>query len=372
VSRDYYEVLGVPRSASPEEIKKAYRRLARENHPDRNPGDRAAEERFKEIGEAYAVLSDSEKRKRYDQFGTADPGPGGGGAGEAGFGPQDFGFGNINDIFDAFFGGGRTTGGVARGRDLQTEMALTLEECFKGVEKEIRLSRVVTCRRCAGSGAKPGSPISTCPRCGGQGQVQSRRQTPFGQFVTSQPCPECHGSGRRIERPCSECRGAGRVRSSDAIRVNIPPGVSDGSQVRLSGKGEAGPQGAPPGDLYIVIRQKPHPLFTREGPDLHFDLLVSYAELALGVQVEVEGIDGPAELHVPAGTQVEDVVRVRGRGMPQVRGRGRGDLVGHIRVTVPRSVSGRERELLEELRKIEAKEPKSTAKGFFRRVRDAL
>lgn len=370
MSRDYYEVLGVARTASEDELKKAFRRLAREYHPDRNPGDKAAEEHFKEINEAYSVLSDSEKRRRYDQFGTAEAGAGPEGAG---FGSQDFGgFGNINDIFDAFFGGGRSQAGPQRGRDLQTEIVLTLEDCFKGVERDVRLSRIISCRRCGGSGAEPGSSVETCPRCHGQGQVSSRRQTPFGQFVTTEPCPECHGRGRRVTRPCTACRGAGRVRSSDTVKVRIPAGVGEGSQVRLTGQGEAGPEGGPAGDLYIVIHQKPHPLFTREGADLHFDLLVSYPEMALGVQVEVQGIDGPAMLEVPGGTQPEDVVRVRGRGMPQIRGRGRGDLVGHVRVEVPRSVSGRERELLEELRRLERREAKSSAKGFFRRVRDAL
>jgi len=262
--------------------------------------------------------------------------------------------------------------GPLRGQDLQTEIALTLEECFTGVERDIRLTRVASCPRCGGSGAEPGTSSDTCPRCRGTGQIQARRQTAFGQFVTAQPCPECRGTGRHIPHPCTECRGAGRTRITQTITARIPPGVAEGSRVRLVGEGEAGARGGGPGDLYLIVRERPHALFVRRGEDLHFNLTVSYPEAALGVEVEVQGIDGPVSLSVPAGTQPEQEVRSRGKGMPHVRGRGRGDLVAHVKVEVPKSLSARERKLLEELRGIEAGQSRRAGKGFFRRAKDAL
>ncbi len=369
--KDYYQVLGVPRGASEEEIKRAFRRLARENHPDRNPGDKAAEERFKEVNEAYSVLSDPPKRQQYDLYGTAD----GASQAGAGFGGQGFGdanFGNLGDIFDAFFGGGRSqSSGPVRGQDIQTQLVLTLEECFSGVERKLRLGREEACPRCMGSGAEPGTRVTRCPRCGGQGQVSTRRQTAFGAFVSSTPCPTCRGRGQVVERPCVQCRGSGRAHIERTISVRIPPGVGEGARVRISGEGEMGARGGPPGDLYVLIREKPHPRFLRQGADLVTDLNLTYPDLVLGTELEVDTLDGPCRLAVPAGSAVGQEIRIRGRGMPQVRGRGRGDLVARLSVEVPRQVSARERELLRELAELSGRHGRSKD-SFFKRVRDAL
>ncbi len=369
--KDYYQLLGVARTASEDEIKKAFRRLARENHPDRNPGDSAAEDRFKEINEAYSVLSDPQKRQQYDTFGSADGAQSqAGGFGGQGF--QDANFGNLGDIFDAFFGGGRgQASGPQRGQDIQTQIVLTLEECFSGVEKKLRLGREEACPRCAGSGAEPGTKPNRCPRCDGRGQVSSQRQTPFGAFMSTTPCPTCRGRGQVVERPCVQCRGSGRAHVERSITVRIPAGVAGGARVRISGEGEMGGRGGPPGDLYVLIREKAHPRFERQGADLLIDLHLSYPDLALGTELEVETLDGPCRVAVPSGTAVGQQIRVRGRGMPQIRGRGRGDLIARVGVEVPRQVSARERELLQELAELSGRHGRSKD-SFFKRVRDAL
>ncbi len=369
--KDYYQLLGVARTASEDEIKKAFRRLARENHPDRNPGNKAAEDRFKEINEAYSVLSDPTKRQQYDTFGSAD-GPQAGAGGFGGQGFQDANFGNLGDIFDAFFGGGRgQAAGPQRGQDVQAQVVLTLEECFSGVERPLRLARDEACPRCSGSGAEPGTKPSRCPRCQGLGQVSSRRQTPFGSFVSTMPCPTCHGLGRVVERPCVQCRGSGRSHVQRSITVRIPAGVGDGARVRISGEGEMGTLGGSPGDLYVLIREKPHARFAREGADLLLDLHLSYPDLALGTELEVDTLDGPCRVAVPAGTAVGQQIRIRGRGMPQLRGRGRGDLIARVGVEVPRQVSARERALLTELAELSGRHGRGKD-SFFKRVRDAL
>jgi molecular chaperone DnaJ len=370
VAKDYYEVLGVPRTASEDEIKKAFRRLARQYHPDRNPGDPEAENKFKEINEAYSVLSDPEKRRNYDQFGSAEgPGPFGAGGGGGGF--QDFGFGDLGDIFDAFFGGGRRqpTGPVP-GEDVTVEIDLTLEEAYRGVSREIRLQRVEVCETCQGTGSRSRQAPRPCPQCGGRGSVSVARDTPFGRFVSTQTCPTCRGSGRVIADPCPDCRGLGRRRVPRTVKVHIPAGVGEGTRVRIPREGGVGERGGPNGDLYIIVHELPHPRFVRNGLDLVTEESISYAEAALGTEVAVEHLDGTTErVRVPEGTQPGEEFRLRGRGMPSPRGRGRGDLVVRVRIAVPKSLSREERELLTRLRDLEKGREE---KGFFGRVKDAF
>lgn len=374
MARDYYEVLGVARGASDDEIKKAFRGLARKYHPDHNPGDKAAEERFKEIGEAYSVLSDPEKRQRYDQFGTAD-GPQGGAGGFGGFG--GFGgqspFGDIGDIFDAFFGsggGGARRSGPARGDDLRVDMELTLEECFSGIERDVRVSRMENCAACHGTGGKGGAAATVCPTCRGAGQVQQVRDTPLGRFATARPCPTCHGTGSHVDDPCPTCRGAGRVRRQRTLKVRIPAGVGDDARVRLTGEGEPGERGGPPGDLYVFIHERRHERLRRSGADLRMELQVGYPDAALGQEFELQGIDGPVKLHLPEGTQPGQEVRLRGKGMPHLRGGGRGDLVVEVHVQVPKRLSAEERELLQRLRDVH--KGGDDDRGFFGKVKDAF
>ncbi len=375
MAKDYYEVLGVPRGASEEEIKKAFRRLARQYHPDMNPGDKGAEEKFKEIGEAYSVLSDAEKRSRYDQFGSAD-GPGAGFGGQGPFGGGQNPFGDIGDIFDAFFGGGGGGGGAARrtgparGEDLRVDVELTLEDCFHGVERELRVQRQEACEACHGTGGKDGQQPTRCTRCGGSGQVQQARDTAFGRFVTARPCPTCHGAGQTVAEACPVCRGSGRQRRSRTLKVRIPPGVGDGARVRISGEGEPGQRGGPPGDLYVFVRERPHERFSRQDTELHVDLAIGFPEAALGDEYDLKGIDGPVKVKVGEGTQPGQEIRLRGRGMPHLRGGGRGDLVVHVVVQVPKRLTSEERELLQRLR--DAHKGGEDDRGFFGRVRDAF
>ena len=369
MAKDYYEVLGVQRGASDDEIKKAFRRLARQYHPDMNPGDHSAEEKFKEIGEAYSVLSDPEKRSRYDQFGSAD-GPGPGFGGQGGFGGQNP-FGDIGDIFDAFFGGGgQRRSGPVRGDDLRADIELTLEDCFHGVEREVRVQRQENCEACHGTGGKDGHAPQRCQRCGGTGQVQQARDTAFGRFVTARPCPVCHGSGQTVAEVCPTCHGSGRQRRLRTLKVRIPPGVGDGARVRISGEGEPGARGGPPGDLYVFVRERPHERFARQDAELHVDLALGYPEAALGEDYELEGIDGPVKVKVGEGTQPGQEIRLRGRGMPHLRGGGRGDLVVHVVVQVPKRLTQEERDLLLKLR--DMRKGGEHDRGFFGRVRDAF
>jgi molecular chaperone DnaJ len=359
-TKNLYSVLGVAKNASQDEIKKAYRKLARQYHPDRNPGDDAAEERFKEVQGAYDVLSDADKRKRYDTFGSAD-GRATGGQGDG----RNFNFnvgdlGDLGDLFGGFFGGrGRARGqqqqrGV-RGADLETEVTLSFEDSLRGIETRIPVTIDTACSQCGGSGARPGTAPVICPECNGRGVIAESQ----GLFALSQPCPRCRGNGTIVEEPCPKCHGSGRERRTKQYTVNIKPGVRDGTRIRLKGKGELGSQGGPPGDLYVVTRVQPSPLFQRRGDDLVIDVPVTYAEAALGATVEVPTPDGPSiSLKVPAGSQDGKLLRVRGRGAPKLNGSGGGDLLARVRVTVPQKLTKAEREALENLQKVSRENPR--------------
>ncbi len=348
-----YETLGVPKKASADEIKKAYRKLAREYHPDRNPGDKAAEERFKEVQSAYDVLSDPEKRKQYDTFGSVN------GRGPAGGGPTNanFDFGDLGDFLGGIFNRGgaqqqRPRG--MRGADIEADVRLSFEDSLKGVETRIPVEVETACSECAGTGAKPGTSPTICPECNGRGVLAESQ----GLFALSQPCPRCRGNGTVIEDPCPRCHGSGRERRTKRYTVKIPAGVKDGTRIRLKGKGEPGSGGGPPGDLYVVTRVEPSPLYERRGDDLVVNVPVTYAEAALGASVEVPTPEGAVSLKVPAGSEDGKLLRIRGRGAPKLKGSGRGDLLARVRVTVPKKLSKKERELLEELQKVSGENPR--------------
>ena len=360
--KSLYDTLGVSKTASADEIKKAYRKLARQYHPDRNPGDASAEERFKEVQTAYDVLADPEKRKQYDTFGSANGRPGA--AGAEGFNVGDFDLGNLGDLFGGLFGGraGRTRGGrpqAERGADLEAQVNLSFEDSLKGVETRVPIETETACRVCAGTGAKPGTAPKICPECNGRG-VKAESQ---GLFALSQPCPRCRGNGTVIEQPCESCRGSGRERRTRRLTVKIPAGVRDGTRIRLKGKGEPGAAGGPPGDLFVVTRVTPSLTYERRGADLIVDVPVTYPEAALGATVEVPTPDGPISLKVPAGSQNGKLLRVRGRGAPKLNADGRGDLLARLRVTVPTKLTKAEREALEELRKVSREDPREAVSG---------
>jgi len=318
-ARDYYETLGVSRDADEIEIKKAYRQLALQYHPDRNPGDKRSEERFKEVNEAYSVLSDPEKRAQYDRFGTVGV-PGGG------FDPSDLGFGTIfDDLFEGFFGGTsrgqRTRPRARRGEDLQYTLEMSLEDAASGIESKIQVPRFEPCEACRGSGQEPGTKRKICPTCQGRGQVRFSQ----GFLTVARTCHDCGGEGEVNQNPCGRCRGEGRQRAERLLKIKIPPGVDDGSQLRLTGEGGVGLRGGPPGDLYVVVRIRPHEFFVRRGQDLLCELPLSFPHLALGAEVEVPVLGGKARLKVPQGTQPGEILRLKGRGMPGLHPRGRGD-----------------------------------------------
>jgi molecular chaperone DnaJ len=369
IKRDYYEILGVGRSASPEELKRAFRRLAMQYHPDRNPGDATAADRFKECNEAYQVLSDPEKRRSYDMFGHAGVDAASPGSGFGDF--EGFGFG---DIFNTFFGGAtsaRTRSRVIRGDDLRYDVTITFEEAFEGVEREIEVPRLMSCERCTGSGAEPGSGTETCGTCGGSGQVRRQGQTIFGAVVNITSCPSCRGEGRILREPCHKCRGQGRVEQRRRLRVRIPAGVDTGSQIRLAGEGEAGLRGGPPGDLYIVLRVRSHPQLRRQDEDLVYELPVNIVQAALGDRIEVPTMDGPAELDIPAGTQYGQTFRLRGKGMPNVRNGRRGDQFVVVQVVVPKELSAEQRAHLQKVGGLTGR-PEKVSRSFFQKLRDAI
>lgn len=382
MSRDFYTVLGVDKSADEKEIKKAYRRLAMKYHPDKNPDDPSAEEKFKEATMAYEVLSDAQKRASYDRMGHAafEQGMNNGGFGGAGGFHGDFGdiFGDIfgqafggstGGGFGDFFGGSRSSRSRAnKGSDLLYRLSLTLEEAVKGCKKEIQFSSSVSCSTCHGKGAKSDADISTCSTCHGQGQVRMQQ----GFFVMQQTCPDCHGTGKTIKNPCPDCHGEGKQQKSQTLEVSIPAGVDDGDRVRLSGKGEAGDAGMPNGDLYVEIHVKPHNIFTRNGADLHMDVPVDIATAAIGDEVEIPTLDGRLKIKVAEGTQNGKLLRVRGKGVTTVRGGMQGDLICRIIVETPTNLSHEQKELLRQFQASLGKENQSSAKkkGFFDKIKD--
>ena len=364
--RDYYEVLGVDRGASEADIKKAYRRVAMKYHPDRNPDDPDAEDKFKEASEAYEVLSDKQKRGAYDQFGH-DAVNGGGGAGGAGFGNFSDIFG---DVFGDIFGGGRGgRSGPRRGSDLQYNMDMSLEDAVTGVTREIRIPTLVNCDTCDGSGTKKGSSPVNCSTCGGSGQVRMTQ----GFFQVQQTCPQCRGQGKIITDPCDDCHGAGRVEETKTLSVKIPAGVDTGDRIRLSGEGEAGPDGGPPGDLYVQVVVREHDIFKRDGRNLYCEVPISFVDAALGGELEVPTLSGRVKLKVPAETQTGKLFRLRGKGVASVRGGGPGDLLCRAVVETPVNLNARQKELLRELQEdLEggSHSPRKTSwfegvKGFF-------
>jgi molecular chaperone DnaJ len=367
VKRDYYEVLGVGRQASPEELKRAFRKIAMDSHPDRNPDDMEAHARFKEASEAYSVLSDPERRRSYDMFGHAAVGAGGPAV--------DFSDMPFADIFDTFFGGG--FGARARrersnrGDDLRYDMTITFEEAFTGVEKQIDIARPATCDRCSGSGAEPGSGQETCPGCGGSGQVRRSAQSFFGQVVTTATCPTCGGAGRILKNPCTQCRGQGRLQKTKRLAVKIPAGVDTGSQIRISGEGEAGLRGGSAGDLYVVLRVKSHPELARHDQDVIFELRVNMVQAALGDRIQIPTLEGPVEIAIPAGTQNGQSFRLQGRGMPDVRGGRRGDQYVVVQVVIPKELNPEQKALLRKVGGLTGK-PEKVTKGFFDKLRDAI
>jgi molecular chaperone DnaJ len=370
---NYYDTLGVARDASGEDIKRAYRALARKHHPDVSSDKPEAEVRFKQINEAYEVLSDPNKRAQYDQFGVAGNGAQQGGPG---FGFDGFGQAGFGDIFDMFFGNVRTAAqqapraGPQRGSDLRYDLEVSLEEAFAGTTKEIQFTHLAQCDVCKGTCAQPGSLIVTCDRCNGSGVARSIRQTPLGQIVTQATCSRCAGEGHVLQQPCEACAGRGRREIERRLSVKVPAGVDDGSRIRIGGNGEAGIRGGPPGDLYVYLSIAPHPVFKRDGMDTYFDHVVSFPQAALGATTPVQSLEGELELTIAPGTQSGTVLRLRGRGMPSVRGTQRGDHHVTVHVAVPVKLSKRQRELLEEYAR--AGGDSIDERSFFDRVKDAF
>ena len=371
--RDYYEVLGIDKNATPDEIKKAYRQMAKNYHPDIIKDDKGAEEKFKEVNEAYEVLSDSQKKAAYDQFGHAgvDPNSGYGGAG-GGYGDFDMG-----DIFESFFGGfggfgGGRQNGPKKGSDIRHAVELTFEEAAFGVEKEISISRVEDCDTCHGTGAKAGTSPQTCPTCHGTGQVKSTQRTPLGNFVTSRTCETCHGEGKTIKDPCSACGGRGKVRKSRKIKVDIPAGIDHGQTISLRGEGDKGSKGGPAGDLFINVTIKPHSLFRREGNNVLCDVPITFVQATLGCDIEVPTIDGKIRYHIPEGTQTDTVFRMKGKGIPSLRGFGRGDQLVKVIVEVPKNLNQKQKDLLIAFDKEVGGGSYKKSKTFFEKLKDAL
>lgn len=378
--RDYYEVLEVSKGASPEEIKKAYRQHALKYHPDRNPGNHEAEEKFKEAAEAYEVLSDPQKRSRYDQFGHAGlGGAAGGGFSGGGMTMEDI-FSHFGDIFsDMGFGGfggfssrGRSHRNVNKGSNLRIKVKLSLEEIEKGVEKKLKVAKYISCKECSGTGAKSGSSFNTCNTCRGSGQVTRVTNTFLGQMSTTQVCPDCNGEGKVITSKCNACAGEGVVRDEEVISVKIPAGVAEGMQLNVSGKGNAARRGGVNGDLIVAIEEKEHPELMRDGHDLLYNLYVSFTQAAVGSHVEIPTLDGKVKIKIEAGTQPGKILRLRGKGLPEVNSYGKGDLLVNINVWIPKNLSREEKKLLEKLDESEnfKPSPNKREKGFFHRMKD--
>ena len=372
--RDLYEVLGLQKGASDDEIKKAYRKLAKKYHPDLNPGDKEAEKKMKEVNGAYEVLSDAEKKARYDQYGFAGIDPNyAGGAGGGGFGGfQDF---DLGDIFGSMFGGGfggqqTRQNGPRKGENLRITLQLTFEEAVFGCEKSVSVTRNESCKDCGGTGAKKGTSPETCPVCRGSGQVQSTQRTPFGVFSSSSPCQNCKGTGKIIKEPCPSCKGEGRVRKTRTIRVKIPAGIDDGQTISLRGEGNGGTQGGPAGDLYVTVYVKEHKMFKRDGQDIILEMPISFVQAALGATLTVPTVDGKVQYDLPEGTQTGTDYRLRGSGVPSVNGRGRGDQYVKVNVEIPRNLNHEQKELLRKFDEATGDSCYSERGGFFKKMKD--
>lgn len=370
--KDPYEVLGVSKDASADEIKKAYRKLSKKYHPDLNhePG---AEEKFKEVNEAYDILGDEKKKAQYDQFGSTDQQGGFGGGGFGGFdqgGFGDFGdFGGFDDIFGSFFGGGgreRNQNGPRQGRDLQYEMHLTFEEAIFGKKTTVDYTREAQCKTCGGNGAKPGTSPETCSKCGGRGFIQVQRQTPLGRVMTQQQCDKCNGTGKEIKEKCDTCHGTGRVQEKHAVEVTVPAGVEDGNQMRLQGQGEAGQNGGPYGDLYIIFTVAPSKIYKRDGAEIYLDQDISFVQAALGDEIEVKTVHGKVKLTIPAGTQTNTTFRLRGKGAPRLRGKGNGDERVTVKVVTPQRLNKKQKEALHDLAAASGEKPSGDGSFFDR------
>lgn len=386
--RDYYAVLGLEKAARPDEVKSAYRKMAMKYHPDRNPGDTDAEDSFKEATEAYEVLKDPNKKSRYDQFGHSGlgqgPSGGFGGGGFEGFDLSDAlrafmrdfgGGGGGGDMggFEDLFGGGRRAGRVDnRGRDLQVKLKLTLEEIATGTKKKIKVKRLTTCEECSGHGSAPGSSSQTCPQCKGHGQVRRVSRSIFGQMVNVTTCDVCHGAGQIITAPCPACHGEGRKRKSAMINVDIPAGVASGNYIPLEGQGEAGVRGGPAGDLIVVIDEKDHEHFSRQGNNIICQITISFITATLGGTISVPGLDGEIGLNIPAGTQTGKVFKIKGKGIPHLRHRGQGDEMVQVQVWIPKKLNSDEKKLLQKLSNSESFAPPPSSRSFFSRLRDTL
>ena len=369
--RDYYEVLGVNKGASDDEVKKAFRKMARKYHPDVNRDKPEAEAKFKEVNEAYEILSNPDRRSQYDQMGhAAFDGSGGGGFGGFGGG----GGGGFNDIFDMFFGGQQGFGGrhagPEKGSDLRYDMEIAFEEAAFGVEKDIQIPRTEDCKKCSGSGAAPGTHAETCGQCKGTGQVQVAQNTPFGRMINTRTCDRCHGEGKIVKTPCKDCHGKGTTRVNRKINVKIPAGVDNGSRLRVTHEGEAGMRGGPPGDLYVYIFVKQHKLFTREGNEVICEVPISFVQATLGDEIEVPTLDGKVQLKIGEGTQSGTVFRIKGKGIPHLRGNGRGDQHVRVKVLTPQKLNDKQRELLQEFAKASGENVNPEQKNFFKKMKD--
>ena len=371
--RDYYEVLGVSKGASEEEIKKAYKKLARKYHPDMNPGDKEAEEKFKEVNEANEVLSDPEKKARYDQFGFAGVDPNyGAGAGGGAYG-GGFDFGDLGDIFGSFFGGGfgggqrRNPNAPQRGESIRASVSVSFTEAAFGCEKSVTLERSEQCPTCKGNGCASGTTPEICPDCHGTGTVQTRRQTPMGVFASNGPCRKCGGTGRLIHQPCPDCRGTGAVRKRKTIKVNIPAGIDHGQTISLRGQGNAGRNGGPAGDLLITVMVQPHELFRRDGVDVFCEAPITFAQAVLGAELEIPTIDGKVKYSIPEGTQTGTVFRLKGKGIPVLNGRGRGDQYVTVTIETPRNLNKEQKEALRRFSETLGESNYEKRKSFFKK-----
>ena len=372
--RDYYEVLGVQKGAPEDEIKKAYRKLAKKYHPDLNPGDKEAEAKFKEANEAYEVLSDQDKRARYDQFGFAGVDPNfGGGAGGGAYGAGGFDF---SDIFDSFFGGGfggsrrANPNAPRRGTDAEANIVVSFEEAAKGCKKNVKYHQIESCPDCGGSGAAKGTSPKTCPHCGGTGQVRINQRTPFGVMQSVGTCDHCHGRGKIIETPCKTCDGKGRIRREKTIEITVPAGIDDEQILNVGGRGNAGANGGPSGDLHVYVNVRPHSIYTRRGNDVWCEMPITFTQAALGADITVPTLDGKVSYHVHEGTQPGDIFKLKGKGIQSLHGRGRGDQYVQVTVEVPKNLNKRQKEILSEFDKSTEEKNYQKRKSFFGKIKD--